>query len=136
MARREHRSCVAVSCFDFALSTDAILNAAKHLQQMLIYRWPCAPLPAPLLTVFPDPRLCLSFFLRRRHIPQPPHPPHRAGPVPAAAHHRAASLVLPQVNSPALQGLTHLTSTPPWASLTGCEPGSGGRAQGDKHFLL
>lgn len=96
--------------------------------------------PASLLTVLPDPRLCLSFFLRRRSIPQQPHPPHRAGPVPAAAHHRTASLVLPQVKSPTLRGLTHLTSPPHplpslglavwlWARL-------GGRAQGDKHFLL
>lgn len=74
------------------------------------------------------PRLCLSFFLRRRYHPQPTHPPHRAGPVPAAAHHRTASLVLPQVNSATQRGLAHLTSPHPpthRASLTGCEPGSG-----------
>lgn len=55
---------------------------------------------------------CLSFFLRRCHILQPPHPPHRAGRVPAAAHHRTASLVLPQVNSPTLWRSHPLRLTP------------------------
>lgn len=121
-------------CQVLILSDDTILpwlnhmNAAKHVQHMhTVYTTGLAPLFLLLCrrcSLTPDPWLCLS-FLRRCHIPQQPHPPHRAGPVPAADHHRTASLVLPQVNSPALQGLAHLTSTPPWASLTGRQPGSG-----------
>ncbi len=123
---------------DFVLSVNAVhtrlkhLNAAKHLHTHAHISSALPPLPASLLTVLPNPppppRLCLSFFLRRRFILQLPHPLHRAGPVPVAAHRRTASLVLPQVKSPTPQGVTHLTSPhpPPRASpLTGCEPGSG-----------
>lgn len=133
MARREHGRRVAVPSFDFVLAVHATDTRLKHMQPSIAHTTICThivvlaplPLPASLLTVLPDPQLCLSFFLRRRYVPQQPHPPHRAGPVPAAAHHRTASLVLPQVNSPTLRGLTHLTSPPPRGSPTGCEPGSG-----------
>lgn len=97
----------------------------RILQHMHICSWPRPPLPASLSTVLLDLRLCLS-FLRRRHVLQSPHPPHCTGPVPAAAHHRTASLVLPQVNSPTPRKDSPASPhTLPGASLTGCEPVSG-----------
>lgn len=143
MARREYSGCIAVPSFDFikwcniptAESHECSQAFAAHAYS--IHDWPCSPLPASVLTALPDPWLCLS-FLRRCHIPQPPHPPHRAGPVPAADHHRTASLVLPQVNSPGPAGTRapHLTSPPPWASLTGCQPGSGAELRVTNTSLL
>lgn len=76
---------------------------------------PCLPVSSS--TVTPD--LCLSFFLRRRSVPHQPHPPHCAASLPAAAHRRAARLVLPQVKARAHpHPSTPHTHPPP-------EPGSG-----------
>lgn len=71
------------------------MNAAKHI---CTQKHMPPSFPSSLLMFAPwPPWLCFSFFLRRRYILQSTHRPYRAGPVPAADHHRTASLVLPQV---------------------------------------
>lgn len=106
-------------------SCSAHMNAAEHFRAhtdtryqpcplFLLLCWRCYLTPG---SAFPSP-------LSRRSRPQPPHPPYCAGCVPAAAHHRIASVVLPQVKTSTPVGFNYLTlfpptPTPPCPSLTG-----------------